>query len=117
MSGEFIGPSFWHGRDINSCTRCKYLRCRLTKSGREPDYDYFCMHPTALSGQVKEAHFTSLLSKVKELLPDKVDYWLVKIAKEKADAAAKGEFISNDGNTPETPEWCPVINNKSQEAT
>lgn len=106
---ERVGPSLWHGREINSCVRCKFLRCKLVKSGRHPDYEHFCMHPDSLSGEVSAEHFNSLLAKVGELLPDKLEQWKQKVDKEKAEVAVNGEFISNDSYTPETPEWCPVV--------
>jgi len=94
---EHIGPTLWHGREVNSCTHCKYLRCQLVKSGRHPDYEYYCMHPKSLSGEVSAGYYDSMLLKINELLPDKLE---------------RGEFISNDNYTPETPGWCPVINKK-----
>jgi hypothetical protein len=109
---EHIGPSLWHGREVNSCVRCKYLRCRLVKSGKRPDYDYFCMHPIALSGELQLAR-ASILEKVKELRPDMLAKWTEKIETEKAEIAERGEFISNDSYTPETPNWCPVTTSKS----
>lgn len=67
------------------------------------------MHPDSLSGEVSNHHFKSLLAKVKELLPDKVEQWTQKVEKEKLTVAVHGEFICNDEVTPETPEWCPFM--------
>lgn len=106
---EYIGPSVWHGREINSCTRCKYLKCVLTKSGRNPDYDYFCRHPKALSGELAKPHHEQLLKKVEMILPQNLAHFKKRVADDLADCAINGEFISNDDVTPETPDWCPVI--------
>lgn len=51
---EYIGPSFWHGRESNTCTRCKYLQCSLVESGRDPIYEHTCMHPSILAGEQGE---------------------------------------------------------------
>ncbi len=105
---EHIGPSLWHGREVNSCTRCKYLRCSLVKSGRHPDYEYYCMHPTVLAGEHTASKDFNFLEKVKQLYPDKLEHFSQQIAAVKAEVAQRGEFISNDSYTPETPHWCPV---------
>lgn len=109
MSTEHIGPSLWHGREINSCTRCKYLRCRLQKSGLNPDYHYFCMHPTIMTGEHVDKGSAALLAKIKERYPDKLEHFEKNAAERKASVMANGEFISNDAYTPETPAWCPVL--------
>lgn len=106
---EHIGPSLWHGREVNVCTRCKYLRCQLVRSGREPDYEYFCMHPNVLSGEHIAHHDAAFLEKVKDRFPDKLAHFQQRVAEQKADVAENGEFISNDSYTPETPHWCPVL--------
>jgi hypothetical protein len=111
---EHIGPSLWHGREINSCTRCKYLRCQLVKSGRNPDYEYYCMHPTVLSGEHAKGRWDPLLSEIKARLPERLKYFTAQIAEEKAMIGKYGEFISNDSVTPETPDWCPVLHPCSQ---
>ena len=109
---EHIGPTLWHGREINACTRCKYLRCRLTKSGRHPDYEYFCMHPSALDGSQVADRDRAILDKIKERFPGKLEYFTNSVAKQRADVAANGEFICNDETTPETPHWCPAVAEK-----
>lgn len=108
MNSDFEGPSLWHGREVNSCTRCKHLRCSLVKSGRHPDYEYFCMHPSTLAfnHKPKESQF---LKAVAERLPDRLEYFKARHAERMADVAKHGEFISNDSYTPETPDWCPVV--------
>lgn len=112
MSSEHIGPSLWHGREVNSCTRCKYLRCHLVKSGRNPDYEYFCMHPITLSGEHRKASNDALLERVKEQFPDRLEYFTKYVADYNATIAKNGSFISNDRDTPEAPYWCPVITGK-----
>lgn len=109
---EHIGPSLWHSREINSCTRCKYLKCRLVKSGRHPDYDYFCIHPSALAGEVVSDQQKRMLEKIRERLPHRVEYFEQKFKEENAARSQQGEFICNDEVTPETPQWCPVTNAK-----
>lgn len=111
---EHIGPSLWHGREVNSCTRCKYLRCKLVKSGRRPDYEYFCMHPAIMSSEVIVGHFPSerFTAMVKEKYPEwesMVAHWNEQEEQRKTNRAKYGEFIFNDSYTPETPAWCPVV--------
>lgn len=111
--GGFVGPSLWHGREVNSCTRCKYLRCQLDKSGREPDYSYYCMHPETLTGGFLKENHVKFMAKVKEKLPDKVQHF-EKIYVDRLEMIKKeGNFISNNHYTPETPKWCPVITGKA----
>ena len=109
MSTEHVGPSLWHGREINSCTRCKYLRCRLVKSGRHPDYDYFCMHPVILGGELIKTGSEGLLKRVAEKYPDRLEYFKKTVVERAAKVAIDGEFICNDQSTPEVPQWCPVL--------
>ena len=109
LKAEFIGPSVWHGREILACTRCKYLRTQLVKSGRNPAYDFFCMHPVCLASQLPLRSSEKLLKLVSEKLPDKLEYYKSKIALENAERTKSGEFISNDEVSPETPDWCPVV--------
>ena len=118
---EHIGPSLWHGREVNSCTRCKYLKCHLVKSGRRPDYEYYCLHPAIMNSEVIVGAFPSerFMVMVKEKFPDKwesmVARWNEQEEQRKANRAKHGEFISNDSYTPETPEWCPVLRIKNTE--
>lgn len=111
---DHVGPSLWHGREINSCCRCKFLRCVLRKSGRQPDYEYFCQHPDILSGARFAANDAKRLEMIKEKFPERVEHFVQLIANRNAERTSKGEFISNDSMTPETPEWCPVVNAKKE---
>lgn len=111
---EIIGPTVWHGREILSCTRCKYLKCTLTKSGRHPDYDYYCKHPDVLSDTWHEAQDKVLLEKVKTLHPESLEHVKNNVEIHRNQVKQYGEFISNDEVTPETPQWCPVLNQQSK---
>lgn len=50
------------------------------------------------------------MEKVKEKLPANVDYFEKDFVAKQAQIAERGDFISNDSLTPETPMWCPVMN-------
>lgn len=111
---EHVGPSLWHGREVNSCTRCKYLKCRLVKSGRHPDYEYFCLHPTSLAPHSTNPDDSTLLAKIKAQFPERLSSFIDSIQRRNDEMAQKGEFIANDCMTPETPYWCPVIKSNTQ---
>jgi hypothetical protein len=67
------------------------------------------MHPVALSGDLGHQNNASFLEKVKVRFPEKVAYFEKQQADRKAKVAQSGEFISNDSYCPETPDWCPVV--------
>lgn len=67
------------------------------------------MHPTILSGEHSKIRDAQLMEKIRAKLPDAVEYFTALIAESNLTVAQRGEFISNGENTPETPDWCPVI--------
>lgn len=68
-----------------------------------------------LAGEHMKQHDIALLEKIKDSFPDKLEYFTQRV-KEQADTVAKnGQFISNDCDTPETPDWCPVRNNTTMD--
>lgn len=108
MSEQFVGPCVWVGREVLSCTKCLYLRCKLVKSGRHPDYDYFCLHPDAVSGKINEQNDIRLLAVVKKVRPAMEAHFREVIEENRRMSSIEGKFICNDCVTPETQDWCPI---------
>ena len=115
MSTDFEGPSLWHGREINSCVKCKWLNSRIRRYGKNPDYYFYCIHPVVLAGSCDDAHVV-MLETAKEKYPDKLEFFTKIFDDISAEIQRNGQFISNDSYGPETPGWCPIIKQKADEA-
>ena len=116
MTTDFEGPSLLHGREINCCVKCRWLKSRLNKSGRNPDYEFYCMHPDILAGVSRNAQQVQFLEKIMEKYPDKVDYFIKTFSDRDIEIKKHGQFISNDSYGTETPGWCPIVKQKADEA-
>ena len=116
MTTDFEGPSLWHGREINSCVKCKWLKSRLIKSGKDPDYDFLCQHPTIMNLDVVKEKHAELLKHIKEKYPLSLEAFTRSVEGTEFQLKTNGQFISNDSYGPETPGWCPIVKQKADEA-